>query len=141
MTIPASVEAKLNSAVWKRENENSIEEALTQLAVDHASDFAKFFRCYWGPFHGPALGHELLDLVEQDESIISVTHLMRKQFDLPDRFLVVSTLTGNSLLIYDSLTQQIFDVDFEGGIELLRSGELDARWKSWNVFLCDFFGS
>ena len=140
MSVPAFVEARLADDLWKRSDESNVEEAFTELGVDPASDFAEFFRRYWGPFHSERIGHEVLDLIEQDESIVSATQTVREEFGFANRFIVVSTLTGMSVLVYDVESQRVFDVDFEGGERLLQSGRLEARWQSWNDFLTDYFG-
>jgi len=140
MSIPSVVEAKLSEDLWKRGDESNVEEALTELGVNPASDFAEFFRRYWGPFHSARVGHELLDVIEQEESIVSVTQAVRDEFGFANRFIAISTLIGMSVLVYDLDTQCVFDVDFEGGEELLQSGEIEPRWQSWNDFLTDYFG-
>lgn len=140
MSIPMAVESKLTDDLWKRGSESKIDSALESLGVDPSSDFAEFYRRFWGPFHSARVGHELLDVIEQDESVLSATQSVRDEFGFPNRFIAISTLTGNSLLVYDVDTGQVFDVDFEGGDELLLQGELDPRWRSWNEFVTDYFG-
>lgn len=140
MSIPIVVQDKLHEALWKRGSESNASAALKELGIDSSSEFAEFFRQYWGPFHSSRVGHELLDIVEQEESIITATEAAREEFGFPGRYIVVSTLMGMSVLVYDKDSQGVFDVDFEGGEELLLSGKLEARWQSWNDFVSDYFG-
>jgi hypothetical protein len=139
MAIPMNVEAKLSDELWKRKNDAGLDDAFAELGIESESEFAEFYRRYWGPFHSATLGYELLDVVEQDESVRSSTQAVREEFGFEDRFVVVSTLTGMSVLVYDVKTGSIYDVDFEGGDELLRTGELEPRWNSWNEFISIYF--
>jgi hypothetical protein len=140
MAIPDHVQRKLSDNVWRRPNEMEATAALARLGISAANELADFFRRFRGPFSSRSFGHELLDLVdEQEESIPSSTEAARKEFALPNRFLVVSTLCGLSVLVYDAESGAVYDVDFEGGDELLKAGQLPARWQSWNAFISDYF--
>jgi len=139
MSIPSVVEQKLSEGLWRRGRDSNVDVALTSLGINQESDFADFYRQFWGPFHSSHVGHELLDIVEQDESIVSATQTVRNEFGLADRFIIVSCLTGLSVLVYDKESEMIFDVDFEGGEELLDSGKLDPRWGTWSQFLIAYF--
>ena len=139
MSIPKVVKMKLSNELWKRSRTSDIDEALVALRIDPSSEFAEFFKTYAGPFHSKTVGYELLDLVEQDESIVSNTKVIRAEFGFPHRFIVVSTYVGNAVLVYDTSSGKVFDVDFEGGEELLLAGKLLPRWDTWNDFLSDYF--
>lgn len=140
MAILESVKRKLSDDLWKRPRESDVDKALATFDLDPTSEFAEFFKTYWGPFSSHAVGYELLDLVEQEESVVSNTETVRKEFGFPNRFIVVSPLTGLSVLVYDTESGNVFDVDFEGGDELLLEGKLSPRWNTWNDFISDYFG-
>jgi hypothetical protein len=139
MTIPDKVEQRLSDSLWKRPDEERLDAALASLGIVGTDDFAQFFRRFWGPFRSDSIGHELLDVIEQDESILSNTKTARQELGLPERFVVVSTLNGLSVLVYDAQSGLVYDVDFEGGDELLKAGQLPPRWRSWNDFVSDYF--
>src|SRR5262245_41528922 len=73
VTIPENVEQKLSDRLWARPDLRRVDHALPKLGIADADDFAEFFRRFRGPFHSDSVGHELLDVVEQDESILSNT--------------------------------------------------------------------
>lgn len=139
MTIPEKVQQKLGDSLWKRPIDKDVNDALSRLGVPASDDFAEFYRKYWGPFRSRAVGHELLDVVQDDESILSNTGVARQEFAFPERYIVLSTPTGYSVLVYDVESGSVFDVDFEGGDELLRAGTLSARWPSWKDFILEYF--
>lgn len=42
--------------------------------------------------------------------------------------------------MYDTNTDKVYNVNFEGGNELLMKGELKEDWSSFDDFLIDYFG-
>ena len=139
MTIPGNVELRLSDQLWKRPDYKMVNEAFAKLGISDSDDFAEFFRKFWGPFHSTKFGHELLDVIEQDESILSNTETAREEYGFPDNFVILSTVLGHSVLVYDANSGLVYDVDFEGGDELLKAGTLSPRWPSWKAFISDYF--
>ncbi len=43
-------------------------------------------------------------------------------------------------MVYDISTEQVYDVDFEGGDALLKNGQLEPRYPSFLEFLRFLFG-
>ena len=138
--IPFNVQQRLVDHVWLRPSSNDVLPILSNLGIDSTSDFAVFFIKYWGPFRSLNAGIELLDIVEGDESIISNTMAVREEYGFPERFIVVTSLSGGGVLVYDNINGAVYDVDFEGGDNALVSGELKPRWPSWNDFISKYFG-
>lgn len=139
MLIPSNVESKLCEVIWLRSRDSQIADALAELGVSPESEFAKFYAKYWGPFRSNQTGIELLDLVEQKESVLTNTRLVRKEYNFPDQFIVVSSLLGGGVVVFETTTGKVYDVDFEGSDELLIEGKLPPTNNSWNEFLSHYF--
>jgi hypothetical protein len=132
----------LDDPAHARSSPASVDTAFARLgcpATTATAELAEFFRRYAGPFASEHIGFELLDIVEQAENVVTQTEACRRTHDFPLRYLVISNLLGNAVLIFDCETGSVFDVDFEGGEELLKAGSLAARWASLDDFLASFF--
>lgn len=49
-------------------------------------------------------------------------------------------MSVNEVVVLDTETNKVYRVNFEGGDELLRRGELNETWKDFNSFLKEYFG-
>lgn len=139
MAIPDAIERKLASAVWLRPTTVGLEDAFSRVGLTEPDPVREFYSRFWGPFRSGKVGYELLDLVEQEDSVVSGTETLRSQFGFPDRFLVMSSLLGQSILVYDVITGHVFDMDFDGGDVLLLADKLSPRWKTWWDFAQEYF--
>ena len=139
MVIPEKIERKLSDHMWKRPSQAGLEDAFVELRVQADDPFCEFFRKFRGPFSSTNVAYELLDVTAQDESIVTNTRVVRQQFGFQERYLVVSSMIGHSVLVYDSETGGVYDVDFEGGDKLLADGKLASRWQSWWKFADEYF--
>ncbi len=140
MSIPFTVRQALHDDIWQRADSSAADEILRNLRVPDSATFFEFFTTFAGPFGSKSFGHELLDLYEQKESIATNTEAVRSEFGFPNRYLVVSNLLGHSVLVYDIESEKVYDVDFEGGDQMLLKGSLNPSWNSWEEFLCEYFG-
>jgi len=140
MAIPGNVELKLSNGAWHRSPESQVEAALEELGTSANSEFGSFYTKYWGPFRSEHTGMELLDIVEQAENVLTNTRAVRDEYSFPSRFVVVTSPSAGSVVVYDINTNNLYDVDFEGGDELLLSGKLAPRYTSWNDFISQYFG-
>ena len=115
---------------------------LDRLGVSKDSQLGSFFLRYAGPLASPNTGFELLDLVGEKgrHSVESSTSLVRSRFGWPDRYLVLTNFVAGGVMVYDISTEQVYDLDFEGGDALLKDGLLAARYHSFVEFLRFFFG-
>ena len=116
-------------------------EALRELGVAGNSTFTEFYERYEGPFSSTKTGFCLLDLETFDPlgSVLESTRSARRQFDWPARFLVITDLLGNGVYVYETVTDKVFNVDFEGGDKALVSGELPPEFDSFEEFLVWYF--
>jgi hypothetical protein len=79
-------------------------------------------------------------LCNSDPSIITATEVSRDEHGLPDEYLVLTDLLGGGVLMYRGATDEVFAVDFEGGVQALVAGQLSPRWLSFEEFLKEYFG-
>ncbi len=137
--LPHAIYSVLADPVFQRDDKIKVETALSNFPVPVNSDFAAFFRLFRGPVGSDYVGYQLLDLIEEEPCMLSSTAELKDDFDVPDHFLVMSDFLADGILVYDCSTDRVYDVDFEGGLELLLKGEGEARWESFNSFLSEFF--
>ncbi|MNR45433.1 hypothetical protein D3C85_1642790 [compost metagenome] len=48
-------------------------------------------------------------------------------------------MSTGAILVLDSITDKVFEVDFEGGQDLLVYGELEMSWSNFYELLKDYF--
>ena len=102
-------------------------------------DFLEFFDRFRGPVGSEKFGYQILDLTEDEPSVMSATAQIRKNFSLPLNYLVISSLEAGGVLVYDCVSDAVYDVDFEGGYGRLMHGQLNPRWHSFSEFISEFF--
>lgn len=139
MAIPTTIERKLGNHVFHRTILTQLDNAFLELGISSSDPFREFYTQFQGPFASNRIGYELLDLIEQEESILSNTRIVRTKFDFPQRYVVLTSMNGHAILVYDIASSSIFDMDFEGGDKLLIEGRLPARWHNWWEFANDYF--
>lgn len=131
----------LDDPAYVRSNPADVDDALARLGCAGAavSSLAEFYRRYAGPFTSEHTGFELLDLIDQRENVSTQTNECRREHGFPTRYLVLSNLLGNSVLVFDCQSGAVYDVDFEGGHEALKAGLLPPTWVSFDAFLESYF--
>lgn len=139
MAIPTKIEHKLSDQVWKRSNNSVLGNAFHELGVHPSDPFGEFYTSFQGPFRSSKISYELLDIIDQEESIVGNTRVVREKFEFPPRYIVLTSLNGLAVLVYDLKTGGVFNVDFEGGDKLLIEGQLAPRWPSWWEFAVEYF--
>ena len=137
--IPTNVLKNLSSTEYARRHMEVVSEALHKLGVEHQL-FRLFMERFEGPFWSTSQGYEFLDLIEGNQCVVSSTLECRSEFQFPKHYLVLSSLSVNQILVLDSLQDYVYEVDFEGGDQLLLASELQPRWRSYSSFLADYFG-
>lgn len=81
----------------------------------------------------------MLDIVAEENNIQVYTNISRKEHDFPNNYLVLSEMSANAVIVLDTITDNVYIVNFEGGDELLLRGDLEASWKSFYDFLKAYF--
>ena len=138
MNLPESItKSAVSHPAYIRRDVAAVRAALAELDVPVSETFQSFYEAYAGPFGSRHTGFELLDLVE-GETILSATATCRTEFGFPKRYLVITDLLGNGVLVYDSDTDAVFNVDFEGSDRDLLAGKLQPEWPSFEAFLVNY---
>ncbi len=139
-TIPRQVLAALADPIYKRGKNDDLQSSLQRLPVTIGNGcFLDFYSQFEGPFSSDITSFTLLDLCNDSPTILSQTEECRTLFAFPSKFLVLSDMSAHSVLVWDSETDQVFNVDFEGGDTLLIGGQLEARWATFAIFLAEYF--
>jgi len=137
--LPEGMEEVLGEEIYKREDSNSVKDALIRLDVNVSQPFQEFYMRYEGPFWEEYVPFELLDLTDEENNIESYTNIAREEHGFPKQYLVLSEMSANAVLVLDTITDKVYIVNFEGGDELLLQGELKEKWATFYDFLKDYF--
>lgn len=129
----------LNDPAYARSNPSVVNEALRKLGCNPSSNFRVFYERYAGPFTSEYWGFSLLDIIDQVTNIVTQTEECRKHLGFPAKCLAISDIVGNAILVYDCITDAVFNVDFEGGDKKLIAGTLAPSWRSFSEFLVSYF--
>lgn len=54
--------------------------------------------------------------------------------------MIFSNMLAGGVMAYETTTDRVYEVDFEGGDALLKNGLLMASFQSFHAFLCFYFG-
>ena len=125
----------------RRTDPGPVGPAIFELGVAVPASFREFYEMYEGSFGNERTGFELMDLCEPSPSIVTMTQECREIHGWPPQFLVLSDDVGNAVLVLDASRDLVFNVDFEGGDEMLVQGTLEPQWPSFAAFLEDYFGA
>lgn len=136
--LPDQLADILKEDGYKRQDKYKVAETLASLDVKVSQVFREFYQQYCGPFWEEHVPYELLDLMEEN-SVCSYTKIARQEHSFPTQYLILSEMSANAVLVLDSVTDQVYEVDFEGGDELLTKGELKETWPTFYAFLHDYF--
>jgi hypothetical protein len=131
----------LKGPQFRRTDSESVDRAIDALTANQCESLRRFFRHFRGPIGSDVIGYQLLDILEDTPSIVTATNAVRKQFNLGSQWIVISDLFANSALLYNAEEDQVYDVDFEDGIQSLIRGNLQPRWSSFRAFLGEFFAA
>lgn len=138
--LPKNLNEVLSDKIYKRINFKEIKESLNRLGVQPSSTFMEFYNNYAGSFGSDESPYELLDLCENgNRNIEKYTYIARKEHNFPNKYLVLTEMISLSILVLDSETDKIYEVDFEGGDKLLINGSLKPTWNSFYRFLEEYF--
>lgn len=137
--LPKGLEVALEESTYNRENQSDVLSVLSRLEVAASNTFVEFYQRYSGSFWSEAVPYELLDICEGTNNIETYTEICRKEHGFLHKFLVLSELSTGAILVLDSITDKVYEVDFEGGQDLLMNGELEVSWPNFYELLKDYF--
>ncbi|MGG3193085.1 SMI1/KNR4 family protein [Priestia aryabhattai] len=137
--LPDKLNQALEEKIYIREDKTLVKDALARLEVKVSQTFIEFYNRYAGPFWEEYVPFELLDLVDEENNIEAYTLICRKEYGFPKQYLILSEISANAVLVLDTLTDNVYIVNFEGGDGLLLKGELEATWPTFSDFLKSYF--
>ncbi|MHC1748060.1 MAG: SMI1/KNR4 family protein [Cellulosilyticaceae bacterium] len=133
------LEKILNDTIYLRSNKDDVIKAIKQLDISPSEEFVQFYETYAGPFWEETLGIELMDIIEDNNTILKLTNMCREKYGFNKKYLVLTDMSANEVIVLNSETDKVYRVNFEGGDELLKKGELQEEWGSFNDFLKEYF--
>jgi len=139
--MKTSLKQFLNSkGCYSRPDPRVTDESIARLGVTPGAAFAEFYHDYEGAFGSDFTGYILSDVVRGDEtSIVGATEYFREnETGWIYEHLVISDMCAHAVLVYDCITDRVYNVDFEGGSDRLKEGTLEPQWSSFEDFL-DFY--
>lgn len=140
MNIIEKLREILDADTYARKDKESVIQAFRRLKVNVSELVIDFFVNFSGPFWAETLGMEFLDIVDDDVNIEFMTKECRKVHSFPDRFLVLTEMCADEILVLNTINDKVYRVDFEGGHEDLVNEKLDEEWPSFEAFLIEYFG-
>ena len=115
-------------ASYRRSNRSSDLEMLAELGIPQNSEIGYFYLEF-----GPATVRGWYDLCEVD-SIREATDFAHEELGVPRHFLALSGTEGQGVVLYDSRSGAIYDVEF-GQFEDLQSGVKEPIARSFSAYL------
>lgn len=137
--LPKVLEEILSDTIYLRNNRDDVMKAIKELDISPSEEFIQFYTTYAGPFWEEALGIELMDIIEDNNNILKSTNICRDEYGFNKKYLVLTEMSANEVIVLDSDTDKVYRVNFEGGDELLKNGELQEEWSSFTDFLKEYF--
>lgn len=137
--LPKGLEEILNDTIYSRNNREDVIKAIKELDISPSKEFIEFYITYAGPFWEETLGIELMDIIEGNNNILKSTKICRNEYGFNKKYLVLTEMSANEIVVLDSDTDKVYRVNFEGGDELLKNGELQEEWSSFSDFLKEYF--
>ena len=139
MDIINRLKTILDSSTYARADKSKVLRAFERLDVEVSKLVEEFFLNFAGPFWEETLGMEFLDIVDDKVNIESVTNECRKVHLFPKKYLVLTQMAANEVIVLNTLNDKVYRVDFEGGDEALRNEQLKEEWEDFEHFLITYF--
>ena len=133
-------EKEVSDDRYVRKDKDEVIQAFQRLDVQVPELFEEFFLNFIGPFWSEIIGMEFFDIVDDIYNIESETNVCREVHSFPKQYLVLTQIIAMEILVLNTLNDKVYRVDFEGGDEALRNGQLEATWESFEEFLIEYFG-
>lgn len=129
----------LDENIYKRDNKDEVMQTFKRLGVNASDIVIQFYRNFAGPFWEESIGFELLDIIDDKPNVESATLICREEFTFPSKYLILTELTTNEIIVLDSESDKLYKVDFEGADEALLAGTLKETWANFEEFLREYF--
>ena len=139
--IPSHVQNYLEKGkgIIFRKNKDSAVKVLQSLGIDIADEFSEFYLKYQGGFISPNPLPELLDIEGPAiPAIPDQTEYVQDRYDLPDKYLALTTDESEGMYLYDKENKAVYDFDLTTYDQFMQ-GNILPRWNSFNTFLSWYF--
>ncbi|MBU3202454.1 SMI1/KNR4 family protein [Clostridium estertheticum] len=137
--LPKGLGNILSDDIYLREDKKAVVTALEELGIKPSNEFIEFYTTYSGPFWEETLGVELMDIIEENNNIFTYTNICREHYGFDNKYVILTEMSVNEVIVLDSEIDKLYRVNFEGGDELLKKGKLNEEWSSFNNFLKEYF--
>lgn len=129
----------LDENIYSRNNVEEVVRAFKRLEVNASDTIIQFYKNFAGPFWEESIGFELLEIIDDDPNVESVTLICREEFAFPNKYLALTELTIGEIIVLDSESNKLYKVNFEGGDRALLDGTLKESWTNFDEFLREYF--
>ena len=137
--LSENLKSKLDDNIYSRNSKDDVINAIKELGVYPSKEFIQFYSTYSGPFFEETLGLELMDIVEDKNNIFTSTIICRDKFEFDKKYLILTEISANEVIVLNSETDKVYRVNFEGSEEKLKNGKLQETWKNFSGFLKEYF--
>ena len=137
--LPKGLKEILSDAIYSRNSKEAVIKAINDLDINPSEEFIQFYTTYVGPFWEETLGIELMDIIEDNSNILKLTNICRIEHGFDKKYLVLTDMSANEIIVLDSQTDKVYRVNFEGRDELLKKEELEEEWSSFTDFINEYF--
>ena len=140
--IPVDIVKRMSEQPGRvdRDDADEAERHLRALGFRGDTEVVRFFRRYSAAgVMGTASSEELLDPASPTPQLEAVNAFVRDVYEVPARFVCLSSAEGEGFYLVDVNTGVVFDVGVED-LDELESGRIDPRWPSFFDFLRWYLG-
>jgi hypothetical protein len=124
----------------RREDASLAEAAIASLGIPIGSEFAEFFRAYRiTSYRSPVSYEELSDVAEPTTQIEEATQFVRETWQLPERYVCLTSCEGEGAYLYDRSNGSVHDFSLAHRDAFL-SGEPKAQWRGFHAFMTWYLG-
>jgi hypothetical protein len=118
-----------------RSDRAAAETALIALGIPLESELAEFFLNYQiSLFQSGVSDEQLCDIAEPSEEIAAGTQYVREAWQLPERYICLTSAQGEGAYLYEKNTGKVWDFNLASR-EAFLAGKENARWNGFFEFL------
>jgi hypothetical protein len=123
-----------------RSNPGAVDQALEELGIASDSEFGTFFREYVITlFRSDVSDEELCDLLEPTAEISTGTRFIHDVWELPEKYVCLSSVQGEGAYLYDRDTGEVLDFDLAHRDDFL-AGKQKPISKGFFEFMSWYLG-
>lgn len=118
-----------------RKNKLAVERALVELGILFDSEFAEFFFEYVITlFQSDVSDEQLCDLIEPTDEIAIGTKFVHEVWELPERYICLTSIQSEGAYLYDKETGKVRDFDLSLREDFL-AGKSQIEWAGFFDFM------